>query len=576
MLSAPSTQPRIHENLVSRLSVERGIWFHGLLHLSPDCGEVTDRARLLETHGSFGWWRECRRTTCEWQDSAVPFRHFGECEFRLDAFETHCFHRKVPGNSSSLFKRWWVIGGPFLIHLSLWGAPGSNAPRFTIPPELAYERVVLSKEKNAVVEWQQAVALYVVPEGLAKETLASPWIRNARPLTDGERRDFTQWLARNRQAMELIEIGRRKGRLQWTQHRPEDSEPALTVLKSLLQARLVQVVRLKDRQDEDVAEHVLSTLQMADLIADGEGPLIHYLVGQAVKSLCWQAIQKIALESSTSAGTLNKLWRGIPSSEDEVEVYARAVRVEFSDYVLVESSPTQLAEQWQAMMVKNPEILDLTVPEELQRAFRIFLTPSLVAQHPRPLDHAKQVVTAIPNFQRHLANARGSWKDRRPEPDQTEILNRFLKDATPVLAKVEKEKLPLSKKAIERIRPAYNQIDNPLGRLFDSMSSPLGPSFSRVFRGRAEREATRVLLALQLFHRRERRWPASLGELVSRGLLEAVPRDPFGEDEFRYSQARGLIWSVGSNGRDDDGKSGSGSRWDAPDAVWSFIATQSE
>lgn len=64
-------------------------------------------------------------------------------------------------------------------------------------------------------------------------------------------------------------------------------------------------------------------------------------------------------------------------------------------------------------------------------------------------------------------------------------------------------------------------------------------------------ESCRLTLALRAFHDRCGRWPDRLEELTP-GLLEAVPRDPFGDGPFRYERTgeSWRFWSVGPEGRD--------------------------
>ncbi len=69
------------------------------------------------------------------------------------------------------------------------------------------------------------------------------------------------------------------------------------------------------------------------------------------------------------------------------------------------------------------------------------------------------------------------------------------------------------------------------------------------------RDATLVVIALELFHRRHGRYPATLDELVP-SFLPAVPPDRFDGRPIRYRlrDGRPVIYSVGSDLKDDGGR----------------------
>ena len=64
--------------------------------------------------------------------------------------------------------------------------------------------------------------------------------------------------------------------------------------------------------------------------------------------------------------------------------------------------------------------------------------------------------------------------------------------------------------------------------------------------------ATEIGAAIKLFHRVEGRMPERLEELVPR-FLDRVPADPFDGHEFRYLPAKGVVYTVGQNLKDDGG-----------------------
>ena len=84
--------------------------------------------------------------------------------------------------------------------------------------------------------------------------------------------------------------------------------------------------------------------------------------------------------------------------------------------------------------------------------------------------------------------------------------------------------------------------------------------FDATDREQARRSALILALALELYDREHGELPAELEALVDAGYLKSIPADPFGKGEpFRYRRAAnpadgGLLWSVWTDGIDQDGK----------------------
>ena len=62
-----------------------------------------------------------------------------------------------------------------------------------------------------------------------------------------------------------------------------------------------------------------------------------------------------------------------------------------------------------------------------------------------------------------------------------------------------------------------------------------------------------TLFAVRRFVHRESHLPSKLDELKPR-YLSQIPSDPFSGEALRYNAARGLIYSVGVNLKDDGGR----------------------
>jgi hypothetical protein len=96
-----------------------------------------------------------------------------------------------------------------------------------------------------------------------------------------------------------------------------------------------------------------------------------------------------------------------------------------------------------------------------------------------------------------------------------------------------------------------NNLPNSLGKL---MISGVGiQAMQATSKERALRQATRALVALEIFRKRTGRYPDSLATLVSKGILASQPYDEMADGPLRYSLAKGLVYSVGTDSIDGGG-----------------------
>jgi hypothetical protein len=88
------------------------------------------------------------------------------------------------------------------------------------------------------------------------------------------------------------------------------------------------------------------------------------------------------------------------------------------------------------------------------------------------------------------------------------------------------------------------------------MAPSMRPSLEATSRAEANRDATRVVVAIERFRRAQGRLPSKLDELVPT-YFASLPQDPFtgGSLQYRVDPDEYVVYSVGSNGVDDGGTS---------------------
>ena len=102
------------------------------------------------------------------------------------------------------------------------------------------------------------------------------------------------------------------------------------------------------------------------------------------------------------------------------------------------------------------------------------------------------------------------------------------------------------------------------------------PATARVselaYRGKMVHEATLTILAILRWRLQNNQYPATLGELVTAGLLKELPKDPYSDKPLVYKNKDDdfILYSVGPNFKDDGGevfiKDGNPRRWGTDEA----------
>lgn len=93
------------------------------------------------------------------------------------------------------------------------------------------------------------------------------------------------------------------------------------------------------------------------------------------------------------------------------------------------------------------------------------------------------------------------------------------------------------------------------------------PALSRVvelyYRSKVTTEATRAVLAILEYRAGKGRWPESLAELKSAGMISSVPMDPYSDGPLMYRKdgESFMLYSRGCDFEDDGGKAVTGDLW---------------
>jgi hypothetical protein len=448
---------------------------------------------------------------------------------------------------------------------------GGEAPAPTVPaaaevkaewlaaihPDMRYTRTPLAEEQNAFPLWEKAVAQIVKPgEDKALASAYDEAVKPDAPVPGGPAEELlAQWVAANHGALELIGLGLGRGGCQYPEITgPETLLPYLSSYREVARILLIRAKMQTAYGDFVKAREDLATcLEFGDRILQGEGCLIHCLVGFAVRSLATGGIRWFSRQPDVPAEALEALLPGLVPDAAAAEPLVAALRQEISGLqlpvvrrIVAAGTPEKTAQVLGALLGEG----EGAGPERDAIL--------LLARLPGALDPIETLRLGSGYLAGFAQAARAPWRDRSKH---VKNLSQFVAPDFDKKAKAFAAEMKATGKALSEIelqafaRERLGDIANPLGRLCLCQALPgLDRVVERLFLSRTDREATRAVVAVRLFAVRNHRLPATLQELVDAKVIAALPVDPFCDEPLRYSAERHLLWSVGPDGQDNQGK----------------------
>jgi len=437
-----------------------------------------------------------------------------------------------------------------------------------LPDDLRFEPKPVPAADNGIIDWRRSAELKVALGEKEKEAIRYCWTPAAR--TPNDLGGLQAWLKRNQEALEIFNASLQKPRMQWPEHDPENKRPEMAMLKLMMCARLFEADQMAEQgKFAEAAKSLEESLKLTQRAVEGDATLLSYTVAGNARSLAQSAMLRLACRKQTPVSVLEEMLKNLPGLDPETNVYAHVLRVEFTHDYNESLNVKQFMEAVSKMSGTNAALYMSFYPDELQRAFRVLLDPSLVALHPKPFDANAEIARDIQTCRIYRANSLGPWSQRNGavELKHEEERASLARDIAPLMELVKDDPLPLSRAVAQKARPAYLEIENPIGRILNTSIIEFIMSDIKVFQLRTEREAGRALLASLIFEKRKGQLPPTLASLVEEKILTSIPSDPFSGEALHYSREKRKIWSVSDNGKDDGGVGGS-SRWYEKDAVW--------
>lgn len=213
-----------------------------------------------------------------------------------------------------------------------------------LPERLRYERVALADEANALGPWQAAIAKYRAMEftspGVSLLLYGCMEEETPQPPTEEDWREVEAWISANAEAIELLDAGIKRGRLQL----PFDERPAteterimtptveLREFGKLLSLRLRAARRRKELSA--AADDGMRLLQLGNLIVQGEGASLDLTLGTIVRGMALRDIADLGSRQELPQTGRSMLAAALANVAPLEEAIWSAARVDLCGYGL--------------------------------------------------------------------------------------------------------------------------------------------------------------------------------------------------------------------------------------------------
>jgi len=403
------------------------------------------------------------------------------------------------------------------------------------PDSLKLARKELPAEQNAYVIFTNALPELKLPDGnkLSDAYLLACTLSTNMP--EGEaRKQLDAWLESKKEPLALMSQGIALGQLQFPILNDSTFIPCFSNMRHAARVKVILAREHAERGEyTESAREFVETFKMGQLITTGNGPLIHYMVGMAVEGLGLNGMRWLACRDDVPPEVLRQIQNDLPIPHADDPALAQTYRVEY-----VQCTVPALKE-----IEQNASSPTNHFPIYTSRVF----------------DLTNSITLAGTFSARFVTNALTSWtnRDTRISTDAENLAT--LKGITNNLDFV--MGLTMSSNMDRENRKKWKQLEklgrkqpNIFGKLMLAMIIPVGDKLlENSVKFRTKINLTRALVALHLYRRDTGNWPESLEDVRMKSLLPDPPIDFFTGKPVLYSREKGMLWSVGADGKDDGG-----------------------
>jgi hypothetical protein len=208
-----------------------------------------------------------------------------------------------------------------------------------VPDEVVYRRVPLEEDRNALGPWREAVLRFVPPDvahDLWGELVAAAeesGVATA-PTSEGVDESVRELLAANHSALELLHAGIARGRLQFPEFRfpgnpLEDSEFVVHLGDIAWLPFVHSRILAADWDIKAAAGEMVNLLRMGEMICNGDGQVLHYLIGAWIRRVALSGIEHLATRQGVNVEVLELLMAAVEQSLHSPDGLAESLKADF-------------------------------------------------------------------------------------------------------------------------------------------------------------------------------------------------------------------------------------------------------
>jgi hypothetical protein len=257
----------------------------------------------------------------------------------------------------------------------------------------------------------------------------------------------------------------------------------------------------------------ISILQFANLIQKDAGCVINYLVGLSIMELGLTQARDLASDEGTPSEELTRLSEGLAAVGPFQQGLIRGMKVEYDNFIK-------------------------TIDQLKNGKYSLNELAGLDTQNRAPAPKAKIVSSYffLPN---------------KTNFSHATFIRSIIKNAP--LCFGDMKMFPVEDGPQLRNKVRLIIYPNSVGKILLALSVPaLQSTLEKKCNMECSLAATRLIVACNAYRRKEGRLPDSLQSIVPT-YLASVPVDPFDGKPFRYSQPKGIVYSVGKDLKDSGG-----------------------
>jgi hypothetical protein len=362
--------------------------------------------------------------------------------------------------------------------------------------DLAVTRKIVAEGDNGFTHLQTAAAQLWWPEDQQEQ------LNDLARGTNWNAELAATVLASNAAAFAAIDMALSSLDFQIPEHQLHDDIAYLSDWKTLANLAAVRIfVDIKSGKERDAFTRTVDLIRLANRMQEGNGSIIHYLVGTAIKRLALQNTRTLTPSAQLRSDELTEVTAQIFQTARNTGAMTNALKVEY-----------------QMQKIATINLLDRTINTNNLLRGAVRLTPFFNVRKTQN-KYAKTTWTVMFHLSQPYAHGAASLTNLAELPGKIQIA----------------------------------LGGNAIGEVLHSMSAM---TLDRMVRNRVseylEIEVTATFLALKAYQLKHGRLPAELSELVPQ-FLSAVPRDDFDGQPLRYDRDRKILYSVSTNCQDDGG-----------------------